>query len=81
MLALGLTSTLSVVSDDMAVDEEAARALPGVALQSGFSFRPSRAVAEARLSEPARERVLAKMKSVDEARLRAAREGQTAYVG
>lgn len=54
---------------------------PGEPLESGFRFRSARLVPEARLSEPARERVLQKMDSVDEARLRAAKEGHTACVG
>jgi hypothetical protein len=55
--------------------------LPGEPLDTGFRFRDARSVPEAQLSRDARERVLAKMDSVDEARLRAAKEGQTAYVG
>jgi hypothetical protein len=54
---------------------------PGEPLESGFRFRPARAVPEAGLSDEARARVREKMDSVDEARLRAAREGHTAYVG
>jgi hypothetical protein len=48
---------------------------------SGFCYRPTREVPEARLSDEARERVLRKIESVDEARLKAAKEGHTAYVG
>lgn len=77
-----MTSTLCDVDDDVdVISDDEAPARPGVELGSGFSFRPARSVDEACLSEPARNRVLAKMRSVDEARLRAAREGQTAYLG
>jgi hypothetical protein len=55
--------------------------LPGKALDSGFRFRPARDVPEAQLSADARARVITKMDSVDEARLRAAKDGHTAYVG
>ncbi len=55
--------------------------LPGEVLESGFRFRPARTVPEARLSADARRRVIEKMESVDEARLRAARDGHTAYIG
>ncbi len=51
--------------------------LPGEPLQSGFEFGPAHEV----LSAEARRRVLEKMESVDEARLRAARDGHTSYVG
>jgi hypothetical protein len=56
-------------------------ALPGEPLDSGFRFRPAREVPEQQLSGEAIDRVLQKMDSVDSARLRAAQEGQTAYVG
>jgi hypothetical protein len=55
--------------------------LPGEPMISGFCYRPTREVPEARLSDEARERVLRKIESVDEARLKAAKEGHTAYVG
>lgn len=48
--------------------------IPGVVMESGFRYRPARTVPEGRLSTDALRRVLAKMDSVDEARLRAARE-------
>lgn len=51
--------------------------LPGEPLQSGFQFHPAHDV----LSAEARQRVFEKMESVDEARLRAARDGHTSYVG
>ncbi len=54
---------------------------PGEALDSGFRFQPARTAREGRLSPEARRRVIEKMDSVDEARLRAARDGQTAYIG
>lgn len=55
--------------------------LPGEVLESGFRFRPVRTVREGRLSDEARRRVIEKMDSVDEARLRAAKDGHTAYIG
>lgn len=55
--------------------------LPGEVLDSGFRFRPARTVREGRLSDEARKRVIEKMDSVDEARLRAAKDGHTAYIG
>lgn len=55
--------------------------LPGEALESGFRFRPARTVPEGSLSADARRRVVEKMDSVDEARLRAAKDGHTAYIG
>ena len=72
-------STLRAMDDS--TPDEASEVLPGEPLESGFEFRPARAVPEARLSDDARERVLRKMESVDKARLRAAQEGHTAYVG
>lgn len=73
------TLTLMSDSDQSAGDELAT--LPGEALQSGFRLRPARTVREARLSDEARRRVLEKMDSVDAARLRAAKDGHTAYIG
>lgn len=55
--------------------------LPGEVLESGFRFRPARTVPEGNLSADARRRVIEKMDSVDEARLRAAKDGHTAYIG
>lgn len=69
------------MDDSTATSDEAADVLPGEPLDSGFRFRPARNVPEARLSDAARERVLRKMESVDAARLRAAKESHTAYVG
>ncbi|MFP5326264.1 MAG: hypothetical protein ACLGHT_02140, partial [Acidimicrobiia bacterium] len=54
---------------------------PGEPLDSGFEFRPTRAARQGRLSAEALKRVIEKMDSVDEARLRAARDGHTAYIG
>jgi hypothetical protein len=65
--------------DAMSSDEDVP--LPGEALESGFRFRRPRDVPEGRLSDEARQRVIEKMDSVDEARLRAARDGHTAYIG
>jgi hypothetical protein len=73
--------TISLMPEPTASTEMSGNELPGERLESGFRFRPTRAVPEATLSEEARARVLEKMDSVDEARLRAAKEGQTAYVG
>ena len=60
---------------------DAAVMLPGEVLESGFRFRPARTVPEGSLSTDARRRVTEKMDSVDEARLRAAKDGHTAYIG
>ena len=60
-------------------DEEAP--LPGEALESGFRFRRVREVPDGLLTNEARQRVIEKMDSVDEARLRAARDGHSAYIG
>lgn len=71
-----------MLMDDLAMPTEAPTTdLPGQPLVSGFRLRRSRDVPEAALSDAARERVFDKMQSVDEARLRAARDGHTAYVG
>ena len=61
--------------------DESSDEAPGEPMESGFEYRPARDVPEAQLSDEARERVLRKMDSVDEARLKAAKEGHTAYVG
>ena len=55
--------------------------LPGEPMGSGFRFRPARAVPQGSLSGDARRRVIEKMDSVDEARLRAAKDSRTAYIG
>lgn len=54
---------------------------PGEPLDSGFTFRPASEVPEAQLSPAARARVVAKIENVDDARLRAAQDGHTSYVG
>ena len=72
--------TLTAVPDD-APPSDQDETLPGEVLESGFRFRRAREVPEGRLSEDARKRVIEKMDSVDEARLRAARDGHTAYIG
>jgi hypothetical protein len=69
---------MSDVNQQEAVDPVG---LPGEALDSGFRFRPARSVSQGRLSDEARRRVIEKMDSVDEARLRAAKDGHTAYIG
>ncbi len=73
-------STLCAMDDPTPADLAEAT-LPGEALQSGFTFRPARNVPEARLSSEAHARVLETMESVDRARLRAAKDASTAYVG
>lgn len=52
---------------------------PGEPLISGFTFGGKRR--GARLSRDAQTRVLNKMRSVDEARMRAAKDSRTSYVG
>jgi hypothetical protein len=74
-------STLAIMADPTPPADDVELPLPGEALESGFRFRPAREAPEARLSAEARRRVIEKMDSVDEARLRAARDGHTAYVG
>ena len=54
------------------------RVLPGKPLNSGFE---SGRADGAQLPEVAAERVREKMRSVDEARARAAKDSRTAYVG
>lgn len=61
--------------------EDEAVSLPGEVLESGLRFRRARSVQAGRLSDEARKRVIEKMDSVDEARLRAAKDGHTAYIG
>jgi hypothetical protein len=73
--------TLSPMADPTTTPPDAETQLPGEALDSGFEFRSAQTMPEARLSPEARRRVIEKMESVDEARLRAARDGHTAYVG
>ncbi len=51
---------------------------PGTPLRTGFE---SGREGGAQLSEDAKQRVLYKMRSVDEARARAAKDSRTAYVG
>jgi hypothetical protein len=66
-------------SPSASIPEESS--LPGEPLPSGFDYRPASEVPEAGLSEEAQARVLKKMASVDEARLKAAEEGRTSHVG
>lgn len=73
-----MTSTLFGVDDDTPKVNEAP-ALPGTPLASGFLSGAGRR--GARLSPEAQARVLDKMKSVDQARFRAAQDSRTAYVG
>lgn len=53
----------------------------GEPLASGFRFRPASECPEAELSKEAKERVLAKIREVDRARLIAARDAHTYIVG
>ena len=73
--------TLTRMSDSNQPADDELVTLPGEVLESGFRFRPARTVPEGRLSDEARRRVIEKMDSVDEARLRAAKDGHTAYIG
>ncbi len=66
---------------DVVGEAEVDAELPGEPLESGFRFRKSRDAPGGMLSKEARQRVIAKMDSVDQARLRAARDGHTAYIG
>ena len=72
--------TLPLMADAVGETEVQAE-LPGEPLDSGFRFRKSRDVPGGVLSKEARQRVIDKMDSVDQARLRAARDGHTAYIG
>ena len=74
-------SSLWAMDDIETHDNEGARDRPGVPLKSGFHFRPALDAPDARLSPEARGRVFEKMESVAEARMRAAKDGHTAYVG
>lgn len=74
-------ASLCAMADPTTPTDEVVAVLPGEPLDSGFRFRPASSVPEAQLSPEARSRVLDKMESVDEARLRAAKDGHTAYVG
>lgn len=62
----------------MASDHDA---LPGKPLDSGFRFRPAAEHPELQLSPEARRRVLAKIESVRQARLRAAEQAGQSIVG
>lgn len=73
--------TLYRMDDPTAPTDEAEAVLPGEPLESGFVFRPASSVPEARLSSEARARVFDTIESVDQARLRAARDAHTAYLG
>ena len=72
-----MTSTLAAV-DDPTAPERDTPALPGTPLRTGFEEGRARRV---RLSAAARERILDKMRSVDEARALAAKDSRTAYLG
>jgi len=72
-----MTSTLCYVDDDENETSERPEP-PGTPLRTGFeSGRKGTAL----LSYEAKQRVLEKMNSVDEARARAAEDSRTAYVG
>ncbi len=73
--------TLTRMSDESQVGANELGEPPGEPLESGFEFRPARTVRQGRLSAEALRRVIEKMDSVEEARLRAARDGHTAYIG
>lgn len=72
-----MRSTLCCVADDQA-DIPERPAPPGSPLLTGFEAGRKDG---ARLSDDAKQRVLDKMHSVDEARARAAEDSRTAYVG
>ena len=74
-----MSTLLLVPEPEVEPDSEDQR--PGEPMGSGFRFRRARDVPDVQLSDEARQRVLRKMESVDEARLKAAKEGHTAYVG
>ena len=72
-----MTSTLCFMDGEQS-DTSERPAPPGSPLRTGFeSGRKDRG----RLSEDAKQRVLKKMRSVDEARAKAAKDSRTAYVG
>jgi hypothetical protein len=64
--------------DDDQTDGSERPGPPGSPLATGFESGRKDA---ARLSDDAKRRVLEKMRSVDEARARAAKDSRTAYVG
>jgi hypothetical protein len=72
---------LTRVSDESELGANEWSEPPGEPLESGFEFRPARTVRQGRLSVEALRRVIDKMDSVEEARLRAARDGHSAYIG
>lgn len=72
-----MTATLCAVEDTATSHEPPRR--PGEPLVSGFT--PGENRRGARLSAAAQTRVLNKMRSVDEARMRAAKDSRTSYVG
>jgi hypothetical protein len=82
-------STLCTMDDPEAADQTSSTPavhgstarLPGEPLESGFNLRSTAEAPEATLSPDAQARVLEKIDSVDEARLRAAKDGHTAYIG
>lgn len=55
--------------------------LPGVAVDSGFDYRPASEFPQLQLSKEARQRVLDKIDSVAEARRRAAASANSYVVG
>lgn len=72
---------LGRMADPNQTTPDALGKLPGEALESGFRFRPAGSIPQGSLSADARRRVIDKMDSVDEARLRAAKDGHAAYIG
>ncbi len=64
--------------DDHTAPDHDGSTLPGTPLRTGFENGRIRRV---RLSAEARQRVLDKMRSVDEARALAAKDSRTAYLG
>lgn len=62
-------------------DDEAAEGLPGRPLDSGFDYEPVARFTELQLGDEAAEQVLAKIDSVDNARLRAAETSSSTYIG
>lgn len=72
-----MRSILCCVDDDQ-TDSAERLGPPGTPLRTGFEAGRKDG---ARLSDDAKARVLEKMRSVDEARARAAEDSRTAYVG
>lgn len=65
----------------VADNDETAEGLPGRPLDSGFRYEPVARFNELHLDEDAAEQVLAKIDSVDSARLRAAETSSSTYIG